>query len=152
MSQNLIQDVKEILVRDLGILAVRVENTPESQLWEALPGVINPVGTLALHLCGNLRHFIGQVLGHDGYIRNRDAEFAQHYIPKQQLLAEIQETRESVLNSLNTLHALDLSAEMPDTPPQHQGRSIGFFLIQLCCHLSWHRGQADYLARILSAK
>ena len=152
MTHNLIYDVREILVRDLGFLATRVEKTPEHLLWESMPGVTNPLGTLVMHLCGNLRHFIGQALGNDGYHRNREAEFARHPLSKQQLLDEIQITRESVFDVLDKLPFNDLSAEMPDTPPQHQGRTIGFFLIQLCCHLSWHRGQADYLARILGEK
>ena len=43
---------------------------------------------------------------------------------------------------------IDLEMEMPDPPPHHVGKSVGFFLIQLTCHLSRHRGQLDYLRRI----
>jgi hypothetical protein len=66
MENTLISDVKHILVRDLNAMAGEVADTPDEYLWEALPGVINPVGTLALHICGNLRHFIGALLGSDG--------------------------------------------------------------------------------------
>ncbi len=40
---------------------------------------------------------------------------------------------------------------MPDPPEQHKGRTIAFFLVQLCCHLSRHRGQLNYIRRILEA-
>jgi hypothetical protein len=66
MDNTLIADVKHILVRDLHAMAGEVADTPDEHLWEALPGVINPVGTLALHVCGNLRHFIGALLGDNG--------------------------------------------------------------------------------------
>ncbi|MFM7154524.1 MAG: hypothetical protein ACKOZV_10415 [Bacteroidota bacterium] len=68
MENTLISDVKHILVRDLNAMAGEVADTPDEYLWEALPGVINPVGTLALHICGNLRHFIGAVTYHKSHI------------------------------------------------------------------------------------
>lgn len=151
MPTNHISDIKEIIVRDLGTLASRIEQTPEEQLWKPMPGIINPAGTLAIHLCGNLRHFIGGVLGGDGYIRSREAEFSHMPLTKEEIIHEIRQTQEAVGSALDALHPERLHETMPDTPPQHQGRTIGFFLIQLCCHLSWHRGQADYLTRILAA-
>jgi hypothetical protein len=39
---------------------------------------------------------------------------------------------------------------MPVTPPQHKGRTIGYFLIQLVAHFQRHRGQLNYLRRMLS--
>ena len=55
-------------------------------------------------------------------------------------------------NALNKLTSEQLLDPMPDTPPQHKGRSIQFFLIQLSCHLSRHTGQLNYLRRILENK
>ena len=43
-----------------------------------------------------------------------------------------------------------LDDHMPEPPPQHTGRSIRFFLLQLSCHFSRHSGQLDYLRRMLS--
>jgi len=36
---------------------------------------------LALHICGNLQHFVGAILGNTGYIRERDLEFTQKEYP-----------------------------------------------------------------------
>ena len=55
--------LRHILTRDLGALAAEVRETPDDLLWESAPGITNSVGTLAIHLCGNLRHFIGHHLG-----------------------------------------------------------------------------------------
>ena len=143
------QDVREILMRDLADLEREVSGIPEEHLWKPLPGIINPVGTLSHHLCGNLRHFVGAVLGGDGYQRLREDEFAARGLGREELLEEIRVTREAVGTALAAFDPARLGEPMPDTPPQHKGRSIGFFLVQLCCHLSRHRGQLNYLRRIL---
>lgn len=149
MQETLLQDVREILMRDLAEMERELSGIPEEHLWKPLPGIINPVGTLSHHLCGNLRHFVGAVLGGDGYLRDREDEFAARGLGKDELLEEIRVTREAVGAALGSLDAARLGEPMPDTPPQHKGRSIGFFLVQLCCHLSRHRGQLNYLRRIL---
>ena len=149
---SLLKDTEEIIVRDLGAMKQELELTKPDLLWKAEPGVINSVGTLSYHICGNLRHFIGATLGNDGYLRDREAEFNKQNLSLEELLGTIDETIVSVQNAFTVLTEADLEREMPDTPPQHKGRTIGFFLIQLCCHLSRHRGQLDYLRRISAAR
>ena len=149
MQEALLQDVREILMRDLADMEREVSGIPEEHLWKPLPGIINPVGTLSHHLCGNLRHFVGAVMGGDGYQRHREDEFAARGLDRDELLEEIRVTREAVGAALMAFDPARLGEPMPDTPPQHKGRSIGFFLVQLCCHLSRHRGQLNYLRRIL---
>ena len=152
MDHNLVEDVREILIRDLRDMAEEVAAIPDEHLWVPMPGIINPVGTLSHHLCGNLRHFVGAVLGGDGYIRDRSDEFEARGSTKSMLVAEIEITRQAVDAALAGLDPSRLSQPMADTPPQHRGRSIGFFLVQLCCHLSRHRGQLNYLRRILAGQ
>lgn len=152
MHENLLKDVREILMRDLAELEREVSEIPDAHLWAALPGIINPVGTLCHHLCGNVRHFVGAVLGGDGYLRDRDDEFAARGLGRATLLEEVRTTRDAVGSALAALDPARLDEPMPDTPPQHRGRSIGFFLVQLCCHLSRHRGQLNYLRRILQGR
>ena len=150
MTSKFTADIAEIVVRDLGALAQEVEDTPLKDLWEVPEGVKNSVGTLALHLCGNLRHFIGHGLGEDDYKRDRQAEFGRHDASKEEILQEIERTQATTLAALADLSEEDVQKDMPITPPQHEGRSVGFFLVQLCCHLSWHRGQLNYLRRMLN--
>jgi hypothetical protein len=116
------------------------------------PGIINSTGTIAYHLCGNLRYFIGEVLGKDGYVRDKIKEFEPQYFSKENLIQEIRDTQLSIRNALMKISPEQLLNPMPDTPPQHKGRSIQFFLIQLSCHLSRHTGQLNYLRRILENK
>jgi uncharacterized damage-inducible protein DinB len=151
MTSKLTSDISEIVVRDLGALAQEIKDTPLEHLWEVREGVSNSVGTLALHLCGNLRHFIGHGLGQDDYERDPQAEFGRRDASKEEILQEIERTQAATLAALTGLSEKDVESAMPITPPRHEGRSIGFFLVQLCCHLSWHRGQLNYLRRILDA-
>lgn len=143
-------DIADMLTRDLATLADEVRNTPDDKLWRPMPGITNPVGTLAYHICGNLQHFIGAILGHSGYVRRREAEFAHVPLTKAELIAEIERTSAAVRAALATLTPEDLTREMPDTPPHHKGRSVGYFLVQLVAHFARHSGQLNYLRRIIS--
>jgi hypothetical protein len=50
--------------RDLSRLLDQLRAIPsDDALWAAPPGVTNAAGTLALHLEGNLREYIGRQLG-----------------------------------------------------------------------------------------
>ena len=149
MENAFISDISEIFQRDLEALINEVNQISEENLWKSHPGIINSVGTISYQVCGNLSYFIGKVLGNDGYIRDKNKEFEPQYFSKEILIQEIRYTQISVKNALNKLTPGQLLDPMPDTPPQHKGRSIQFFLIQLSCHLSRHTGQLNYLRRIL---
>ena len=83
-----------ILDRDLRTLRRELEAYPdETRLWQAVPGMPNTAGTLALHLVGNLRFFIGGTLGDTGYVRDRPAEFARRDVPRRDLIEEIETAR-----------------------------------------------------------
>ena len=146
-----LESLRHILTRDLQVLAKEVLATPDDALWSTMDGVTNSVGTLSVHLCGNLRHFVCHLLGKDGYIRNREMEFAGTPIPKQEVLLEIENTRAAVDQALLHLDPDILDDPMPSPPAHHEGRSARFFLMQLSCHLSRHMGQLNYLRRILGA-
>ena len=64
----LIADVRIIIARDLSALQEEIRSTPDELLWVSANGVINSVGTLAYHICGNLNHFIGHLLGNSDFI------------------------------------------------------------------------------------
>jgi len=59
----------------------------ESDLWKLTGDLNNTPANLAMHLCGNLKHNIGAVIGNNGYVRNRDLEFSVKDINKQEILA-----------------------------------------------------------------
>ncbi|HTA27684.1 MAG TPA: DinB superfamily protein, partial [Bacteroidia bacterium] len=85
----------EIFERELNKLIEEIKLYPnEGKIWQLTAGIKNSGGNLCMHICGNLQHFIGHVLGNSGYIRNRDREFTVTNIPAIELIAEIQKTTE----------------------------------------------------------
>ena len=88
----MIQTYLEFFLRDLN--KVKEEITlykNESDLWVLKGEIQNSAGTLALHLIGNIKHFIGAHIGHTGYVRDRDREFSDRNIPREKLISELQE-------------------------------------------------------------
>ena len=72
----------EIFERDLNKVKQEISSyTDEKAIWKTIEGISNSAGNLALHICGNLRHFVGNTLGNSGYIRQRDLEFSSKDIP-----------------------------------------------------------------------
>src|SRR3990172_12898631 len=95
--QSMVEDVRKLLVRELRAFAREVEMFPDDlSLFRTVPGVTNSAGNLALHVCGNLKHFIGAVLGDAAYERNREAEFAARAGSREELVRELRWTRDVV--------------------------------------------------------
>ena len=128
----------------------------ESDLWllkgdgstSLTTSIKNSPGTLAVHLIGNLKHFIGAQLGHTGYIRNRDKEFAERNIPREKMLAEIDEVISIMQKVLPTVTDEKFNSEFP-IPFLEKTRSTGEILFILYGHLNYHLGQINYHRRLL---
>ena len=135
--------------RDLALLAKEVSLYPsEESLWTEADGITNPGGTLVLHLCGNLRHYIGFHLGGIAYQRDRPAEFSLRLVPRAELLLLIDLARHAV-STLATLPA----ARLVETYPEEVlggPMTVEFFLIHLYGHLRYHAGQVNYHRRLLA--
>jgi hypothetical protein len=143
-------DLSRLLVRELLTFAREVELFPDdTSLWRTLPGVANSAGNLALHVCGNLRHFVGAVLGGTGYVRDRDSEFAARAGCREDVANELRETAGIVAQALARVPAEALERPYPEPVANLQlpGR---LFLMHLASHLAFHLGQADYLRRVVT--
>lgn len=138
------------MVRELEAFAREVELFPDDEsLFRTLPGVSNSAGNLALHACGNLKHFVGAVLGGTGYVRNRDAEFATRGGRREDLARELRETIGVVSAALARVSESDVDKPYPQ-PVAKLELPCGRFLMHLAVHLSFHLGQAGYLRRALT--
>ena len=73
----------------------------EEDIWRIEGEIANSAGNLCLHLCGNLQHFIGTVLGKTGYIRHRDAEFSTRDVPLSELQLLIDTTMKEISQHSN---------------------------------------------------
>ncbi|HMA41138.1 MAG TPA: DinB family protein [Gemmatimonadales bacterium] len=140
------------IVRDLKALGREVEAYPDdASLWKTPPGIANSGGTLALHLCGNVQHFFGAVLGGSGYVRDRAAEFNRRDVPRSEIAAQIQAAIAAA--ELGLAKAGD-AVMARDYPEQIAGHTVvtGEWLVHLVAHLGYHLGQVDYHRRLVTGK
>lgn len=146
----LTDSLQKILIRDLRAFGREIALFPDdTSLWAVLPGLTNSSGNLALHVAGNLQHFIGTVLGGTDYLRDRDREFAQRSGTRQQLRALLDQTARVIERVLPRLDAPALAAPYP-AAPGGLAVSTGTWLLHLATHLAFHLGQAGALRRALT--
>jgi len=150
MEIEFIASIDKLIERDLNKLEEEIKlYSTEEAIWKIDKEIKNSAGNLCLHLCGNLQHFIGAILGKSGYVRNRENEFAAKGISKAKLVAEIQQTKKAVKSALQGLNSSVLLEE-------YQIQVFGYpmttmyFLIHLSAHLEYHLGQVNYHRRLLS--
>jgi uncharacterized damage-inducible protein DinB len=142
--------IRGVLARELEAFAREIELFPDDDLvWRTAPGITNSAGTLALHVCGNLQHYLGAVLGGTGYVRDREREFSQRSGSRLQLATGLRETVEVVNRVVPSLSGELLSREYPEAVGGARP-GTGLFLLHLCTHLAHHLGQAGYLRRVLT--
>jgi hypothetical protein len=137
-----------VLDRDLRALAREVAAyADERDLWRVAPGVPNSAGTLALHLAGNIQHYLGARLGGTGYVRDRPAEFAERGVSRVELLARIEAARAAVAAAAAA--QVDTSADYPEVISDRRIVTEDY-LLHLCSHFAFHLGQLDYHRRFVT--
>lgn len=142
--------LRTLILRDLDTVRREIEAYPDDATVWALPeGVPNAGGTLALHLAGNLHHYIGAVLGGRDYLRDRDGEFGDRDLSRAGILERVAAARRAVDVVLSELDPSRL--DMPFPVKLRVGSvNTGLFLMHLAGHLSYHLGQLDYHRRIVT--
>lgn len=150
MEKDFLASLAKLFDRELTALEKEISLYPtEEAIWKLDGDIKNTTGNLCLHLCGNLQHFIGTVLGHTGYVRNRDYEFAARGVAREQLLREVQTTKTVIKATLLKLNDQVLQKEYP---LQHLGypMTTAYFLIHLFGHFTYHLGQINYHRRLIT--
>ncbi len=145
------ETLKKLFERDLDKLIVEIDSYKnESILWKIDQGISNSAGNLALHLVGNLSHFVGAQLGATGYVRTRELEFTKKDVPKSELISTIKETKKVVCSTIDQLSEEQLKANFP-LIVFGEPTSTEYMLIHLTTHLSYHLGQINYHRRLLDS-
>lgn len=141
-------DLAALFDRDLSKVLQQLQAFPDQELlWRCAPGISNSAGNLILHLDGNLREYVGRLLGGLPYQRVRDQEFTSRGVAADAMAARIEEVRQLVPTIIRQLSTEQLSAKFPEDPlgiPM----STQQYLIHLIAHLNYHLGQIDYLRRV----
>lgn len=144
-----LEELNQLFQRDLAKLEKELLSySDEESLWLVDQQISNSAGNLALHLIGNLRHFVGLNLGGFAYERNREREFDAKGEPREGIIQELQEVKKIVEKSL-----LNFPEERLSDASVHAffgyPMSIGYFLIHLYGHFNYHLGQINYHRRML---
>ncbi|MFY0626050.1 MAG: DinB family protein [Reichenbachiella sp.] len=145
-----IDAIQKLMIRDLAkleeeILAYKVE----SDLWLLNKAISNTAGNLCLHLCGNIQHFFGHIIGKSDYIRQRDDEFDLKNVPRIELLDFIQKSVDSINASLENFDETLWEEPFPQEVFGYP-MTYGYFMIHLSGHLNYHLGQINYHRRLLA--
>lgn len=152
MSQT-ITSLKALFERDLNKLKEELmAYQDESQMWLVDGAITNSAGNLFLHLCGNLKHFIGTVLGNSDYIRERDREFNDKNISRKDIVTNIDETLAVVLKTLDGLDDAALNEIYEVRVFNDKPITTHIFLLHLLGHLTYHMGQINYHRRLLATQ
>ena len=120
----------------------------EENIWKLVGDITNTPGNLCLHLCGNLKHFYGAIIGNTGYVRERDLEFSRKNVSRDDLIKEVDDTISMIEKIFNGLTLEDINRIYPDDK-FGENVTYGFVFSRLISHLSYHIGQINYHRRIL---
>ncbi|MEO7176850.1 MAG: DUF1572 family protein [Saprospiraceae bacterium] len=136
---------------DLLALILELELFPEERIWTSYDGFPNSAGILFRHLTGNLNHFFGHYIGHNGYQRDRVREFQNQGLPKKQMLEELEAAKSLTIEILE-----GMSPDLMDQPYtavefSHFSPTHLQALIKLSTHLSYHLGQIDAMRRVVGS-
>lgn len=147
---GLTANLQRLFVRELEAFQREIEMFPDDALpWSTGPGIANSAANLAFHVCGNLQHYVGHVLGGTAYVRDRDHEFARREGTRADIAREIRTTIGVVEAVMPTIGDETLAREYPEAVI---GMRIptDLFLLHLSAHLAHHLGQAGYLRRLVT--
>ena len=145
---SFLNSISKVILRDLDVLEKEISLYPTTEsIWLVKGEIKNSTGNLALHLCGNLQHFVGAVLGNTGYVRDRPKEFSLKDISAKDLVLEIIKTKEAIKFTLPKIDAATLEKEYPEKV-FNDPMTTQYFLIHLSAHLGYHLGQVNYHRRL----
>jgi hypothetical protein len=146
----LANELASLFARDLSRLIQELHAFPDTAaLWKIAPGVSNAAGTLALHLEGNLREYIGRQLGRMPFDRDRPREFSERGVSQSELIERLEAVNASIPPVIAALSDAELDARYPE-PVLGIPMPTRQFLIHLAGHLNYHLGQVDYLRRFVT--
>ncbi|MES2305103.1 MAG: DUF664 domain-containing protein [Gemmatimonadota bacterium] len=139
----MIDAVRRCMFRELDGFAAELDGYPDdAAVWTDLPGFANSTGTLTLHVCGGLRHFIGAGIGGSSYVRDRDLEFSKRGVSRAELHLLLAVTRDEIARAFELFDPAKLSEQFPLEMGGHRIRT-DLMLVHLTAHLGYHLGQAD---------
>jgi uncharacterized damage-inducible protein DinB len=136
-----------LVVHQAGQVRTCIEALNEGQLWWRANEASNTIGNLVLHLCGSTRFYIGHGVGNNGYVRDRDAEFAeQGPVAQEDLLARFDAT---IAEARRVLTDFDESRLGETTDRTGTTVTYGELIMNQVLHFTAHTGQIVYATKLI---
>ena len=109
------KELAALFARDIERVMQELRAFPDTEsIWKTAPGVSNAAGTLALHLEGNLREYIGRQLGQIAYTRDRPREFSARGMAREEVIARLEAVKASIPAVIAALTNEQLDAIYPE--------------------------------------
>lgn len=122
----------------------------DGQVWLRHSGNENAIGNLVLHLCGNVRQWIGHAVAGNPDQRDRDSEFdARGGLGKADLLHKLDEVVDAAVNSIRTLPPARLEEQ---TEVQKYHVTILEVIYHVVEHFAQHTAQIIFATKLLTGQ
>ena len=118
-----------------------------NELWHRSNDHCNSVGSLLLHLTGNVRQWILAGIGGESFERDRPAEFGQRVaLPAEPILAELERVACAAIDMIEQLDPAGLARRC-----SIQGYDVSALqaVFHVAEHFSFHTGQIVHMTKVL---
>lgn len=138
------------LRKTMGNIEACMSRLNDDQIWARGASHENSIGNLTLHLCGNVRQWIGFGVGGEPDIRHRDSEFsAQGGLSRAELLSRLQGTVDHAIPIIDGVTADRLVQQIT---PQGETVSVLDAIYHVVGHFQQHAGQIIFATKILAGE
>jgi uncharacterized damage-inducible protein DinB len=122
----------------------------DDQIWSRGAPHENSIGNLVLHLCGNMRQWIGSGVGGEQDIRDRPTEFSTPGgLTGHALLMHLKQT---VDHARSIIEAVTPARLLEEIHPQNRTVTVLEAIYQVVTHVHQHTGQVIFATKIYAGE
>jgi hypothetical protein len=138
------------LAQMTGLIETCVLRQDSEQIWNRGGDTQNSIGNLVLHLCGNVRQWIGWSIGGQPDIRERDREFqTSSRMDTPELLARLNATVGDAISILEKLPPERLAERVPTQDGERFALEV---IYQVVGHFQQHTGQIIFATKLMTGE
>jgi hypothetical protein len=138
------------LTQMTGLIETCVRRLDADQIWNRGGDTQNSIGNLVLHLCGNVRQWIGWSIGGQPDIRERDREFAgDSRVGIDELLTRLNATVGDAVSILEKFPPERLTGRVPTQDGERFALEV---IYQVVGHFQQHAGQIIFATKLLTGE
>jgi hypothetical protein len=138
------------LAQMTGLIEACVLKLDSDQIWSRGGDTQNSIGNLILHLCGNVRQWIGWSIGGQPDIREREREFqTSSRMETRALLARLNATVGDAILILENFPPERLAERVPTQDGERFALEV---IYQVVGHFQQHTGQIIFATKLLTGE